>query len=184
VILIEFKEDDLTMLRGVLACAGVKDVRYYLNGIHISDRYVESTDGHRFARFKSPSQCGGPLSPKGIIIPTFKIPAPTVQAVIVIGEGCPIEIHLTDKKGQLKIIELSEVNGHFPDLDTVTPRQKTDKSIKNVLINPHLMYGVTKAMGFNTFCPVKIELSQPYRINVLNLSDFIFYIMAAGKDNE
>jgi len=172
------------MLRGVLACAGVKDVRYYLNSIHISDRYVESTDGHRFARFKSPSQCGGPLPQKGATIPTFKIPRPTVQVVIVIGEDCPIEVHLTDKKGQVAIIKLTPIDGRFPNLDTVTPRQKTDKSIKNVLINPHLIYGVTKAMGFNTFCPVKIELSQPYLITVSYFPDFIFYIMAAGKDNE
>lgn len=180
-ILIEFKEDDLTMLRGVLACAGVKDVRYYLNGIHISDRYVESTDGHRFARFKTPTLCGGPLE-KGIIIPSFKIPKPIVQVVIVIGGEGAIEAHLTDKKGQTEIIKLTAIDGRYPDLDVVMPRLDDGDPPPSLVLNPHLIYDVTKAMGFKAFCPVEIkgrDMSTPYQIKIRDFPDLIFYVMPA-----
>ncbi|GAG54690.1 unnamed protein product, partial [marine sediment metagenome] len=34
-------------LRAAMVCQGVKDVRYYLNGVHIKGNFIEATDGHR-----------------------------------------------------------------------------------------------------------------------------------------
>ena len=174
------------MLRGVLACAGVKDVRYYLNGIHVSDRYVESTDGHRFARFKTPALCGGLLE-KSLIIPSFKIPRPIQSVVLVIGYEGAIEAHLTDKKGQTEIIQLTTINGRFPDLDTVMPRLDDGNLPPSIVLNPHLIYNVTKAMGFKDFCPVEIKgryMSTPYQVKIRDFPDLIFYVMPAKHETK
>lgn len=34
-------------LQAVLLAAGKKDIRFYLNGVHINDRHLVGTDGHR-----------------------------------------------------------------------------------------------------------------------------------------
>ena len=182
---IEFKEDDLHMLRAVLACAGAKDPRYYLNGIHVTSQYVESTDGHRFARFKTPAMCNGLLGEKGVILPSFKIPKPVQSVVFVIYEDSQTEIHLTDTKGQIVSLKVSHIDGHFPDIDRVMPRSDANDPTSSIILNPHFIAEVTKALGRKSFCPVEIYATsgyaKPYRVKVLEFPDLIFGVMPANK---
>lgn len=34
------------LIRAALVCAAKNDVRYYLNGLHITPKYIEATNGH------------------------------------------------------------------------------------------------------------------------------------------
>ena len=181
-ILIEFKEDDLTMLRGVLACAGVRDVRYYLNGIHISDRYVESTDGHRFARFPTPKVCNGPLD-GSVTVPRFKIPAPVVRVIITV-DGDQLEVFLLDKKGEEVSLILNPVGGKFPDLDTLMPTGTPDRMLQ-VNINPRFLSEVIKAMRLGDWHAVRIHSTgaegSVYRIEIPRFPELSYYVMPAGR---
>ena len=68
---IEYIEDDLVMLRGVLACASVQGTKRYLQGIHITTARTEASDGARIGAFDTPG-CSDPEL--NIVLPVFKIP--------------------------------------------------------------------------------------------------------------
>ncbi len=181
---IEFKEDDLHMLRAVLACAGVDDTRDYLNGIHVTNQYVESTDGHRFARFKTPAMWNGLLSEKGVILPNFKIPK-SVQNVVFVVHDDRTEIHLTDTKGHIISQEVPHIDGSFPDLDQVTPHPNASDTTSDIVLNPHLIAEVTKTLGRRNYCPVEIYATsghfKPYHIKIFEFPNLIFYVMPVNK---
>lgn len=58
------------LIRAALVCAAKNDVRYYLNGVHITPKYIESTNGHVALRMEH-----GIRTKKNIIV-QFEGPVP------------------------------------------------------------------------------------------------------------
>ncbi|EMA5890781.1 hypothetical protein U3Y45_004860, partial [Salmonella enterica] len=58
------------LIRAALVCAAKNDVRYYLNGLHITAKYIEATNGHVALRIEH-----GIRTKKNIIV-QFEGPVP------------------------------------------------------------------------------------------------------------
>lgn len=61
------------VLDAALFAAAIKDIRYYLNGVHIEDSHVVATDGHRIHIVRTGEVAGFPTQ--------VTIPLPTLRAV-------------------------------------------------------------------------------------------------------
>lgn len=72
------------LIRAALVCAAKNDVRYYLNGVHITPKYIESTNGHVALRMEH-----GIRTKKNIIV-QFEGPVPANRK--------PLNWYLTKKR--------------------------------------------------------------------------------------
>lgn len=114
-------------LKGAVHCAATKDVRYYLEGVHVRVTqeqfvYVESTDGSvafqtRLNELAAPETQG----PFGIIIPLdiAKLAVKTKQPKLLLKS-------LPDGRYMLGDFAFSAVDGKFPDVGRVMPTRTSD----------------------------------------------------------
>lgn len=143
-IKLNFTDNDLVMLRGVMACSAKKDVRYYMNGFCINQQDVVATDGHRIAKFPIPENLGNETIEGNIIIPTVKIPAGTSTLTLEI-DGSKVTVEQYTKKGDLSTVVLQTIDGRYPDyIRVMVERQETP--LPSIAFNPMLVSEVLKVM--------------------------------------
>ena len=175
---IEFRSDDLTMLRGVMACTAKKSVRRpALNGFHINKDHVVGTDGSRIAKFNTP-HFDGELPERGVIIPSIKIPF-AVHTVIITIEDDTVTADKYSKQGKTTEV-YQTIDANYPLYRKVlADRGKT--ALDKIAFNPALISEVAKAIKA-TITQLEFtsggELSLIY-VNIPNLPEFIFSIMPA-----
>jgi len=175
--IIEFTGDDLTMLRGVMACTAKNDIRYYLKGFHINSEHVVATDGNRIAKFNTP-HFNGELPENGVIIPSIKIPF-SVHTVIITIEDDTVTVDRYSKHGKTTEV-YQAIDAKYPLYRKVlADRGKT--ALDKIAFNPALISEVAKAIKA-TITQIEFtaggELSLIY-VNIPDLPEFIFSIMPA-----
>lgn len=96
-------------LKAVLLAAGKKDVRYYLNGVHVNSRHIVGTDG---ARLHATSHGGDwPHDP-------VTIPREVVELAV---KAKTLELTLTTEA--LGLISYEPIDGIYPGYMRVIPAQ-------------------------------------------------------------
>lgn len=146
-ILIEFKGDDLAMLRAAQACAAADiDPRYEMQGVHITDQFVSATNKHRYARFSTP----GDHEPFDIIVPKFHLAKAVIHLVLMI-DGDAVTFHQTTTKGSCDPVELPLLDGKFPDLARVIPADDDTGTTDVLKFNPKYLCDVVRALDLSDF---------------------------------
>lgn len=129
-------------IRGMLHLAAKKDIRYYLQGIHVTrdlrGTYIEATDGHIMGRlFIDGIQSDTPIS---VILPTehlLKLKGTKRQGDDWLSfsvEGFSVEC-ISDNQ----TVRFQALDGRFPDTDRVIPMVFKDEEIKPATFNPDLL---------------------------------------------
>ena len=142
-----FEGGNLLMLRAALVCVATADSRYYLNGVHLTERYVEGADGTRAARFAMPDQ-PAPTDGLDVIVPRFKIAART-QRVLITVNGEQIEVQEVDVNGVEIRTKLTAIDGRYPDLGRIIPEEAARVKIDSFQFNPMLLADVLKAIRWS-----------------------------------
>ena len=119
------------MLRAAMHCQASGDVRYYLNGIHIKDKFIEATNGHVAVRMTMDKSCKKDL----IIYFKQKIPAKVVSTKISITKTESIAKHYCVSGELISISVIDIVSGKFPDVGKVI--QKEVKATEFIGVNPN-----------------------------------------------
>ncbi|HEK1093997.1 TPA: hypothetical protein SMQ47_002287 [Proteus mirabilis] len=107
------------LLRAALVCVAKNDPRYYLQGIHINNKYIEATNGHVAVRMEH----GIKTRRNEILEFRGSIPAKANTTEIKFTEE-PFAIH-RDKNGHHVGFSalVSHKGARFPDLDRVIPTE-------------------------------------------------------------
>ena len=151
------------VIKAAIYCAGTKDIRYYLNGIHIrvTDEqmvYIESTDGVIAFQDRLPHLHETDKGPFGIIIPidAAKSAAKT-KAPILSFESLP------SGRYTLGDVLFSAIDGKFPDIDRVMPAKHPVESCHPdaAQFNPEYLVLGMKAMRDATKSPKRFFRLQP-----------------------
>ena len=177
-ILIEFKDKDLAMLRAALACAAADtDPRGYLQGIHITDQFVSATNGHRYARFSTP----GDHEPFDTIIPKCHLAKAVIHLVLMVN-GDTVTFHQTTAKGSCDPIELPLLDGKFPDMSRVIPADDDTGTTDMLKFNPMYLCDVARALDLSDFPVVKMHVTgdspnSVYRVEFVDYPALTFGIM-------
>ncbi|EPK0080777.1 hypothetical protein [Klebsiella aerogenes] len=92
-----------------LTCAGVKDVRYYLNGIFFDpEGFIVGTDGHRLF-------CGKAVTEGESVIINVKAKPPTKFNHVVIDTEKRSATFIDDKAQEVLISPIEIIDGRYPD---------------------------------------------------------------------
>ncbi|ECR8691377.1 hypothetical protein F2E61_23970, partial [Salmonella enterica] len=92
-----------------LTCAGVKDVRYYLNGIFFdAEGFIVGTDGHRLF-------CGKATTEGESAIINVKAKPPAKFDHIVVDIENRSATFIDDKAQEVLASPIDIIDGHFPD---------------------------------------------------------------------
>ncbi|HAT1684503.1 TPA: hypothetical protein I8Y21_005296 [Klebsiella oxytoca] len=92
-----------------LTCAGVKDVRYYLNGIFFDPGgFIVGTDGHRLF-------CGKAVTEGESVIINVKAKPPTKFNHVVIDTEKRSATFIDDKAQEVLISPIEIIDGRYPD---------------------------------------------------------------------
>jgi len=129
-------------IRGMLHLSAKKDIRYYLQGIHVvrdfRGTYIEATDGHILGRlFIDGIQSDTPLS---VVLPSehlIKLKGTKRQGDDYLHfsvEGLSIEC-ISDNQ----TVRFEALEARFPDADRVIPMVFKDEDIKPSTFNPDLL---------------------------------------------
>ncbi|WP_347254352.1 hypothetical protein [Leminorella grimontii] len=128
------------MLRAALVCVAKDDPRYYLNGIHITSKYIEATNGHVALRLEH-----GINTRRNIIIQFIgRIPARAETTELAFGKSL-LATHYDANEQRVGFTAIKLLDGRFPDMDRVIPTT-VDHSINPVvqaglLSYPEKMFG-------------------------------------------
>ncbi|MBD2782807.1 hypothetical protein [Xenorhabdus szentirmaii] len=106
------------LLRAALVCVAKKDPRYYLNGVYITPKYLESSNG--FVAFRL--EPGISTRRKAIIQFHGKIPKKADTTELHFTKE-PYAVHRDIAGMRVGFTALSMLDGRFPDLDRVIPKQ-------------------------------------------------------------
>lgn len=140
-------------LKAALECAGSKDVRYYLNVVHVrvdsGNVYIESTDGH--VLFQTIAPFTVELSDQSVMIPR------DIVEMVIKMKLFNVELK-QGSDGQWSLgpvtfvpVTFVPVDGRFPDLSRVIPKMGNVHSMVDpqwLQFNPELLLKVTKAMRY------------------------------------
>lgn len=141
------------LLRAAQVCQAKNDIRYYLNGIHIKGRYVESTDGHCCVRMTMDKH----VEVERIVNIHGRVPAKAVSSTFEIGEVEAIVKHY-DQFCQLIGVQVVDViEGKFPDFDSVIPKSGK-KAINEIGFSPEYISRFSKMFSIGKRpCHAKVE---------------------------
>lgn len=108
------------LIRAALVCAAKNDVRYYLNGLHITPKHIEATNG-----FVALRMTHGIRTKKNIIV-QFEggVPAKAETTELIFSKE-PIAVHRDQFQRRLSITGIKLVDGCFPDLERIIPKNLT-----------------------------------------------------------
>lgn len=108
-------------LKAALLMAAVRDVRYYLNGVHVrSDAegfvWIEATDGHALYQDRATELHAGPR---------FAVTIPSDIVKMATGNKAPAVLYLERNEAvwMLSNIKFEPVDGKFPPFARVIPQQ-------------------------------------------------------------
>ncbi|BFI58902.1 hypothetical protein KD4_28470 [Yersinia pseudotuberculosis] len=146
------------LIRAALVCvANEKEERHYLQGIHITPKYIEATNGHVALRMNHMS------STLVDIIVQFigDIPEDAEYSDIRVSGGTPHAIHYDEDGTYLGFTALKCVEGIYPDFDKIPPAPSPDQDFDFpalqglYLAYPLMMFG----REVNDFIPIKFKPS-------------------------
>lgn len=134
-------------LKAALECTGSKDVRFYLNVVHVrvdsGNVYIESTDGHVLFQTIAPFV---ELSDQSIMIPR------DIVEMVIKMKLFNVELKQgSDNQWSLGPVVFVPVDGRFPDLSRVIPKKGDIHAMVDpqwLQFNPELLLKVTKAMRY------------------------------------
>jgi hypothetical protein len=129
-----------TQLKGLGRFAATKDIRYYLNGLHVVQNnrgtYIEATNGHMLGRLlidetpiANPCSVIMPLESVKSLAATGKKGRETVCFTV---DG--VKISAIIPQGETMIFQAIE--GKFPDCDRVVPTVTSDSGLEPSTYNP------------------------------------------------
>lgn len=131
------------MLRAAQVCQAKGDIRYYLNGIHIKGRFVESTNGHVCVRMTMEK----PARKQLIVSINGVIPKKAHESEFVFGKRERLVKH-RDSLGQLLSIHVVEViEGKYPDISLVMPDVKKKLATEQIGLNTDYINMFGKMFG-------------------------------------
>jgi DNA polymerase-3 subunit beta len=143
------------LLHAALVCAAKNDVRYYLNGLHITPKYIEATNGHVALRMAH-----GIRTKKNIIVRFVgNVPARAETTELIFGKEL-IAVHRDAHQRRIAVSGIELVNGRFPDLDRVIP-SKVDGSVNPVVQAEFLSYPRKMFSRERSFIPLQLLPSWP-----------------------
>lgn len=141
------------LIRAALVCAAKNDVRYYLNGVHITPKYIESTNGHVALRMEH-----GIRTKKNIIV-QFEGPVPAkAETTELVFNKEAFAIHRDAFERRISITGIKLVDGRFPDMERVIPK-KVDFSINPVIQAEYLSYPEKMFGRERKFIPIQLRPS-------------------------
>ena len=104
-------------LKAAALCQGKNDIRYYLNGIHIYKNKIEATNGHIAVQMTMSKRIKRDL----ILNVNGIIPKRSQDSVFVFGKDNFVKNY--DMYGNLlSILTVDVIDGKFPDLNRVMPK--------------------------------------------------------------
>ncbi|SFO10014.1 hypothetical protein [Xenorhabdus japonica] len=106
------------LLRAALVCVAKNDPRYYLYGVHITSKYLESTNGHVALRLEH----GVNTRRQAIVQFHGKIPKKAETTELHFTKE-PYAVHRDIAGVRVGFTVLSMLDGLFPDLDRVIPKK-------------------------------------------------------------
>lgn len=113
------------LIRAALVCAAKNDVRYYLNGLHITPKHIEATNGHVALRMEH-----GIRTKKNIIV-QFEGPVPAkAETTELVFNKEAFAIHRDAFNLRISITGIKLVDGLFPDMERVIPKKWISASIR------------------------------------------------------
>lgn len=153
-----------------------KDIRYYLNGVHVANEYVEATDGHRAIRIMAHQRDGDEIIEgydngfgENFIIPTDAIsnlakmmtPAERKKVIVTLqeepgGEG----VFSLRSMSDLKIVLFKPIAGTYPNVGAVIP-DKEKKPEHHFSYNWKYMVDFQKAAELITLISNSAVLMKP-----------------------
>ncbi|EBD0679369.1 hypothetical protein ABVL59_002546 [Salmonella enterica] len=141
------------LIRAALVYAAKNDVRYYLNGLHITAKYIEATNGHVALRIEH-----GIRTKKNIIV-QFEGPVPVkAETTELVFNKEAFAIHRDAFERRISITGIRLVDGRFPDMERVMPK-KVDFSINPVIQAEYLSYPEKMFGHERKFIPVQMQPS-------------------------
>ena len=164
-------------IRAALHASGKTDVRYYLNGICLSQEHnaIVSTTGNYL--FKTDVEYLTKTEDKeNFILENFKVPATVTKVVIRIQNGQDIaDVEMWDKKGNnVSMLRVNVINGTFPNWMRVMPQRAQEQLPKEVGFNATFLalaekiYGKNKPVKLSFFDDMGKTTIEPAKDNVLN----------------
>jgi DNA polymerase III sliding clamp (beta) subunit (PCNA family) len=141
-------------LKGLGRFAATKDIRYYLNGLHVVQNnrgtYIEATNGHMLGRLLIDET---PVATPGSVI----LPFESVKSLAATGKKGSetlcftvdgVKVSVINPQGETMIFQ--RVEGMFPDCDRVVPTVTSDSGIEPSTYNPEYIqafYDCAKDLG-------------------------------------
>ena len=180
-------------LKGMSRFAATKDIRYYLNGLHVVQdnrgTYIEATNGHMLGRLLiSETPVSNPCS---VILPleSIKTLAATGkkgnESLCFAVDGVKITVINPDSSSMV----FQAVEGKFPDCDRVVPTLTSDSSFEPSTYNPEYIqafYDCAKDLG-STCNGITVQIKQRGNdsgiVNIDSDSLFIGIIMPMREHN-
>lgn len=112
-------EIESKLLRAAQHCQGKGDIRYYLNGVHVYDNIVESTNGHIAVQMIMKKKIRGNF----ILNIKSVVPSKAVVTKFVLGDSESIAKHYDLYKVLISVSCVTIIEGKFPDLNKVIPKE-------------------------------------------------------------
>ena len=131
-VLVEFP---FKYLLAAKLCSAGNDVRYYLLGVHITQDFVEATDGHRALRINGKNDDAFMLSTENIfdlIIPRMTIDLVNKTLNAVRKRQANVSVHESGTgEYQLScdglVFPFTPIDGRFPDVNRIIPKHTEAK---------------------------------------------------------
>lgn len=141
-----------------MICAAKSDVRYYLNGIRISRKYVEATNGRMAIRMSH----GCNIRSEVILRIEDKIPAKALMTKIhLLGKGSYVE-HINAHGVVISMSHAEIFDGKYPNTNDVFLKAKEAPIGTSIpYLNANLLRLAGKAMGQSGLFNVPITIKIP-----------------------
>jgi len=141
------------LLRAALVCVAKNEVRYYLEGVHITPKYIEATNGHVALRMEH-----GIKTRKNIIVKfDGSVPARAETTQLVFSKES-LAIHRDIYGGRIGFTVIRLLDGRFPDVDRVIPTT-IDESMIPAVQGEYMGYPAKMFGREREFVPVKLAPS-------------------------
>ncbi len=112
------------MIRAAIAFSSKNDVREYLNGVHVTSKFIEATNGHVAIQMTH----GVKRAKSGVYSIKGKIPAKCLDVEFIVTKRLCIARLLDCSGGEIGVRQLHVIDKKFPDFQ--------NKVIKNIMEKP------------------------------------------------
>ena len=164
-------------IRAALHASAKTDVRYYLNGICLSQEHNAIVSSTGKYLFKTDVEYLTKTEDKeNFILENFKVPASVTKVVIrITNKAVVADVEMWDKKGNnVSMLRVPIINGTFPNWQRVMTQRSQQQPPKEIGFNATFLALAEKIYGKNK--PVKLAFFddmgkttiEPAKDNVLN----------------